>query len=140
MPAVAETIRVQGLREMQRAFDRADKTLLSEFQVAMRTVAEPVRLDAERLAATKIRNVLSPTADVDWWRMRTGLTRVSLYVAPFERGRLSKRNPSRYGRRKFAGLLLEKAMEPALARNEGRAVRAVDDVLETVGRAWQAAA
>lgn len=140
MPATAETIRVQGLREMQRAFAVADKTLLVEFQTAMRAVAEPVRVDAERLAATKIRNILSPTAEVDWWRMRVGLTRVSLYVAPFERGRLSKRNPRRYSRPNLAGLLMDKAMEPALARNEARAVAAVDHVLQTVGSAWQAAA
>lgn len=138
--ASAETIRVQGFREMQRAFAAADKTLLREFQTAMRKVAEPIREDSERLAGEKIRNILSPTAEVDWWRMRVGLTRVSLYVAPFERGRLTKRNPSRYRRRNLAGLLLEKAMEPALARNEPRAVAAVDHVLATVGQRWEAAA
>jgi hypothetical protein len=139
--AVTETaVRLQGFRELQRAFARADTTLLREFQTAMKKVAEPVREEAEHLAGTEIRNVLSPTASVDWWRMRVGITRVSLYVAPNERGRLTKRNPGRYHRPNFGTLLMEKAMEPALAHNEARAVVAVDHVLASVGRVWEAAA
>lgn len=105
-------------------------TLAKELRVALRAVAEPVRSDAERLAVASI-----PTVGVPWSRMRIGVTRTSIYVAPRQRGR----NANRLLRRpKFADLLLDRAMEPALAANEGRVVAAVEHVLGTVGRAWEA--
>lgn len=131
-----ETVSVSGLSDLQRAFKAADITLSRELTVGLRKAAEPVREEAEQLAGSRIRNILSPTAEVDWWRMRVGITTSSVYVAPFQRSRLSRRNPL-LKRRNLAPLLLERAMEPALDHNRGRVVAAVDDVLATVGRKWE---
>lgn len=136
MPAVEETVVVTGLRELQGAFKAADATLSRELRTGLRKAAEPVREDAERLAQSRIRNILSPTAEVDWWRMRVGITTSTVYVAPFQRSRLSRRNPL-LKRPNLAGLLLERSMKPALDRNRERVVTEVDHVLASVGRAWE---
>lgn len=137
---MAGAVAVRGLRELQIAFALADEKLAKELTAALKDAAEPIRLEAEHLTTTKIRNILSPTAEVDWWRMRIGVTRTSIYVAPNERGRFTKRNPRRYARSKLAPLLLGKAMEPALDHNQERVVDAIEHVLGTVGRVWEQAA
>ena len=128
MPAVGETVRVQGLRELQRAFKLADVTLERELRTSLRQVAEPVRADAESLATATI-----PRVGMPWSRMRVGVTQSSVYVAPRQRG--VRGGPRR--RPNFAGLLLERAMMPALARNESRVVAELEQVLGKVGRAWE---
>lgn len=133
--AVAETVRVQGLRELQAAFRAADKRLLKELRESLSTVAEPVRADAERLATQEITRIGIP-----WSQMRTGFTTVSVYVAPVARGRLSRRNPQRYARPNLAGLLFKKALEPALERNVNVVTNRLERVLDDVGRTWEQAA
>lgn len=128
MPAQT-AVRVEGLRALSRAFAVADKTLSRELRKGLRDAAEPVRADAEALASSRISNI-----GVSWSRMRVGVTRSSVYVAPRERG---TRGRSR--RSNLAGLLLERAMQPALEANIGDVEEAVDDVLATVGRAWERA-
>ena len=127
MPAVSETVRVDGLRELQRAFKLADVTLHRELRATLREVAEPVRADAERMASAGI-----PRIGMPWSRMRVGVTTTSVYVAPRQRGaRDTRRRPN------LAGLLLDRAMLPALTRNQPRVMAEMDQMLGSVGRAWE---
>lgn len=129
----SQTIAVSGLRDLSRAFAKADRTLKKDLRVRLAEAAEPVRADAQNLAAAEIRNLHHGDP---WVRMRVGVTTTSVYVAPRQRGATSR---ARSGRRRpnLKQLLLDRAMEPALAHNRERIVRRVDDVLDHVGTAWE---
>ena len=129
MPAVGETIRVEGLRELQRAFAAADRTLVTELRTELREVAEPVRADAERLAVAGI-----PSIGLSWSRMRVGVTQTGVYVAPRRKGgKGSRRRPN------LAGLLLGRSMMPALQQNVPQVEAGMERMLGKVGRAWERA-
>lgn len=128
MPAVAGTLAVAGLAELQRAFKAAENQLDTEFATGAKQVAEPVRVDAERLAVAGI-----PRIGVPWSRMRVGVTTRSVYVAPEKRG---SRIPQRR-RPNLADLLLGRAMEPALQQNEGQVLAGFERILDNVGKAWE---
>ena len=124
MPA-ASGIRVEELRELQRAFALADKATQSKLRGSLRDVAEPVRADAERLAIQSI-----PQGRIPWSDMRVGVTRSSVYVAP------KRRRTVGTPRRNFAAILMGRAMQPALAANEGRIADDFDQVLTDVANLW----
>lgn len=123
-------IRLEGFRELSRAFALADKVLSAELRSGLRDAAEPVRSDAELLAVSRI-----PRIGIAWSRMRVGVTRTSVYVAPRQRGARGGAGK----RPNLAALLLGRSMEPALEANIGDVEDAVEDVLATVGRAWERA-
>ena len=127
-----EALHVEGLRELGRAFRLADKELAKELRLALKTVAEPVRVDAEHLALTEIRKMTIP-----WSEMRVGGGAArSIYVAPKLRGVKTRgRDPRR--RPNLFDLLLTRSLEPALAHNEGRVVVEMEKLLETIGRKWE---
>lgn len=127
----AEALRIEGYRELLRAFARADKTLNRELRDALREAADPVRADAESLASSEIRNI-----GERWSRMRVGVTTRAVYVAPRERGVGTRANAPRR-RPNLAGLLMDEAMQPALDANQDGVVRQVEHVLDTVGRDWE---
>jgi hypothetical protein len=130
MPAVDQrTIQVRGLRELSRAFKVADSDIRRDLRAALQSAAEPVRMDAERLAVSEITRIGIP-----WSRMRVGVTQSSVYVAPNERGR---RTRGRRRRPNLAPLLLGRAMEPALDRNRARVIREVEDTLADLARRWE---
>lgn len=126
-----EGIRVEGLRDLQRAFKRADALLNRELRATLRDVAEPVRADAEQLAVDRI-----PRIGVPWSRMRIGVTQRLVYIAPRERGKQSRRNPL-LKRPNLAGLLYGRAMGPAVDRNEHQIISGFEHLLDTVGRDWE---
>lgn len=126
----ASTVRVHGFRELDRAFGKADKTLRKELRDAYKDAAEPVARDAEKLALLEIRNV-----GVEWSRMRIGATQRAVWVAPVARG-VKTRGRQRFRRPNLAPLLLEQ-METALDHNEAQIIDRFEDVLDTVGRAWE---
>ena len=127
MPATADTLQVEGLRDLSRAFKLADAQLNRELRTRLRDAAEPVRSTAERMAAAGI-----PRVGIAWSRMRVGVTTHSVYVAPRQRGgRDIRRRPN------FAGLLLDRAMLPALEQNAPKVIRDMDDLLGDVGRTWE---
>lgn len=127
MPALDQrTVRVEGLRELSRAFALADKEERKRFRATLREIAEPVRADAESLAISRIPNV-----GVPWSRMRVGVTRTSVYVAPRQRGSRRRKRPN------LAGLLMDRAMSPALDAHQGEIAGAVDDMLGDVARLWE---
>ena len=128
MPAEG-AIRVRGLRDLNRAFARADRKLRLEKNDALRDAAEPVRRDAEDLAFGGITRI-----GVPWSRMRVGVTMKVVYVAPRQRGHRGRRS----GRRpNLAPLLMDRAMQPALDQNRDQVVRRVDQLLVEVGREWE---
>lgn len=131
MPSVVQqTVRVRGYADINRAFTKADKAAKKEFQSALRDVAEPIRQDAEQRAKGKIKKI-GPR----WGLMRTGVTSRVVYVAPRERGRLTRMQPQR-ARPNIAGLLVDRAMQPALDAHAGEVERRFDEALATVERVW----
>jgi hypothetical protein len=132
LPPVGSGKRViewQGLRELARAFALADKSLQREFSKGLREAADPIRVEAQALASSQISNIGLP-----WSRMRIGVTRSSVYVAPVERGTRTRRK-----RPNLANRLLGEALLPALDHNIEETIERVDDVLHTVGRVWESA-
>lgn len=125
MPNSGE-IHIQGLREMSRAFAKADKNLKKELTATLKDVAEPVRADATVRAEQEIRNIGQL-----WSQMRTGVTSRVVYVAPKRRGRQSAlRRPN------LAGLLMDRAMQPALDAHAGQIERELERMLDGIGRDW----
>lgn len=129
---MAETISVEGLTALQRAFKAADVSVQRELRKSLRVAAEPVRADAEVLAVASIRRI-----GVPWSRMRVGLTNREVYLAPRERGQ--KGRDQRLRRPNLRDLLLGRAMEPALEQNRGAVIAGVEHTLATVGRVWEEA-
>lgn len=127
MPVAA--VRVRGLRDLQAAFKVAGKAEQRELRDALADAGEPVRRSAELLALGTISRI-----GFDWSQMRVGVTSRVVYVAPRQRSRSG--NPRRK-RPNLAGLLLGRAMEPALEANRTEVDRRVGVALDTVGRAWE---
>ena len=122
------TLRVEGLRELNRAFLVADKSVRKQWNAERRRLGEPVAQSAQALAASEIRNMpRSPS----WAGMRVGITQNVVYVAPKSRSKSGRK------RRNLAGLLMDRAMIPALERNQARTIRAVEKMLDRMGRDWQ---
>lgn len=117
---------VHGLREASAAFAKADKDARKVWRTHMRQVAEPVRLDAEGSTKQQI-----PRIGPRWYKMRVGVTRTEVYVAPRQRGiRTRGTDPRR--RPNLAGLMMSRAMEPALERHEPEIERAFERMLDEV--------
>ena len=124
-----EFVVVKGLAEMNRAFARADRDMKKDLRNSLKDVAEPVREEAEVLAGQKIRNM----GNGPWSRMRVGVTTNLVYVAPRERGRRSAlRRPN------LAGLLMDRAMEPALDAHAGEIEDRFGEALDHVLDRWVA--
>lgn len=132
MPVPA--VQVNGLRDLQRAFKLADAATRRELRAALKEVGEPIARDAEALAKARITRIGKA-----WPQMRVGVTQSLVYVAPKERGRLTKRNPPRYRRPNLFDLLMGRAMEPALEQNLPGVEAAVEHALDRVGRTWESA-
>ena len=119
-------IRVDGLRELQRAFKTANKDLAKEMRSSLRSAAEPVRREAEARTVREIRNI-----GTVWDDMRTGVLTNQTYVAPRRRRKGGSPRPN------LAGLLMERAMQPALDAN-ARAVEAeLGDMLDSLANKWE---
>jgi hypothetical protein len=129
-------IRIEGLRELERAFRLYGRGMEKGLREAMEAGAEVVRPDAEQLALAEIPRISTPGTTIPWQQMRVGVSRRTAYVAPVQRGVRSKTRMGRYSRSKFAGKLLDEAMEPALAQNVPRVEREFGDALDDLGRMW----
>lgn len=116
-------IAVTGLRELNAAFARSDKESRLGVRRVQRDLAEPVKLGAETLAVVRIRNI-----GMRWSRMRIGLTRTLIYVAPRQRG---IRNGPRH-RPNLAPLLMDRAMEPALEARRPQLEADTERMLERI--------
>lgn len=130
---MASAVRVEGLRELERAFAAADRELHRDFRDALEEAAAPVRSEAQALAGSGvIRNL---HAGDDWTRMRTGVGRTIAYVVPVERG-VNSRGNARRRRRRFGDLLLGRAMQPALDRNAAKVEQRFGELIDDVCRVW----
>lgn len=107
------TFYVQGLGSLSRAFTGASRELGKEVKNELRVVAEPVRARAEVLAVQRISH-MGPLRARSWAGMRVGATSKAVYIAPKRRGRRGSKRPN------LANLLLDRAMEPALAENRSK--------------------
>ena len=95
---------VRGLHELQASLVHADRSLRLGVRGDLRQVAEPVQRGAEQLAAANISRI-GPR----WSKMRVGITRDLVYVAPRQRGgKGATRRPN------LGTLLMDRAMQPAL--------------------------
>jgi hypothetical protein len=123
-------VQVVGLADLRRACAIAGNQMSRDMNDALKAAGEPVRSDAQSLAVANISKVGIP-----WSRMRLGIQRHSVYVAPVERGEKSR---TRHGRRrpKFKTKLLDEAMAPALERNSDRVAQEFQDAVRDMGRAW----
>lgn len=130
MPAVEETLVVDGLSGLQRAFRRAGRDIHKDLRSTLQHAAEPVRVDAESLARLSISHIGQP-----WSEMRIGVTSKTVYVAPKRRSRASRRNYA-LRRPNLAGLLLNRSMIPAVKKNQARIEEAVDRELREFAVKW----
>lgn len=122
---MAGGLEVHGLANLNRALRLADKDVRLGIRSEFRTVAEPVRADAERLASASIRNL-----GVPWSQMRVGITQRSVYVVPKQRG--VRRRGERGRRRENLARLMYPPMQQALDRNEAETERRFNRMLEGV--------
>jgi hypothetical protein len=135
VPPADNPIEILGYRELMRAFAQADKDSRKYVRAAFREVGQPVAAEAEQLAVQKIPRITrrSPRGP-KWEKMRVGVTRTLVYVAPRQRGVRSgpRRRPN------MADLLMGRAMEPALEHNEARLEASVERALDLVADRFNA--
>ncbi len=131
MPDTA--IHLKGMQPLLSAVNRSEKTLKRELRTELKVVAEPVRREAEELARSSIRNIGDP-----WSRMRTGVTTRLVYVAPVNRGVKGRGNDPRR-RPNLANLLMDRAMQPALNRNQPQIMEGLESMLGRVGAEFNGA-
>jgi hypothetical protein len=112
---------MKGLPQLKRLAKAAAPEAHRDLTKGLRGVAEPIRADAESLAATSI--------------SRVGVTQRLVYVAPRQKG-VRARGPHPKRRPKFATLLEQRAMTPALERNEGRIEAAANQALAEFSAKW----
>lgn len=109
MPVTSQTLRVEGLANLQRHFALIDKELAGDLRDGLKKAAQPVEAHAERLTLAKIGQGRIP-----WWHMRIGVTRTSVYIVPQQRSRNAARK-----RRSYRTTVLPR-MIAALQANQGR--------------------
>lgn len=127
---MTQVVTVKGYRELKRLATAAGKTASRELNAELREVAEPIRADAEGFAAAGIRRI-----GPNWSRMRVGVTTRVVYVAPRERG-IKTRGVDGRRRPKFATLLEQRAMTPALRRNEPLIAARVNTLFDHLADRW----
>lgn len=117
------TVRVEGLRELQRDFRKISRDLSRELRDALKEAAEPAREEAERLATEK-------GYGAKWSRIKTGVTVRGAYIAPAARRRGGS------PRRNFGGLLwhvMDDAAEAKRPDIERSAERMLDRLTDENG-------
>jgi hypothetical protein len=114
-------VRIEGLRELDRAFAQVSKQTQKEFRSELKKVGEPVRSSAEELAVSQIANIGG-----QWSRMRLGSTARVVYVQPRTRRRDGSPRPN------LAGLLMAQALLPALHSHEDSIEAGVERWLDSI--------
>ena len=113
--ARAETVRVKGLRELQRDLRKVEKGLRKEVDASLKLAAEPVveqaRANLARYAGAKL-NTIKP-------RVNTG----RVYVRQNARKVTGKRPD-------FGSLQMRVGLIPALQERQGEVIRIMEDQLD----------
>lgn len=126
-----DVIRVDGLRELERAFRLVSKDETRLLRKELKAAAQPVKLAAEGKAVSEIRRMPhSPR----WAVMRLGYARNLVYMVPKQKG-VRGRGPR--ARRNLSQLLLNRAMIPAVEQNRVQVEQRVQHVLDTIGQQWE---
>lgn len=133
--ASSDTLRVQGLADLDKAWLVAGVEYQKSYRASLGSIAEPVRVDAERLAAGAGRGL---DEGDPWTKMRAVVRRTGVYVAPVQRGRRTRRNPQ-LRRPNLAALLMDRAMQPALEGNVREVEARFDELLGGMASAWERA-
>jgi hypothetical protein len=115
-----QTIRVEGLRELQRALRNADKELAKDLTRRLKEAADIVRQDA----ASKFASINPVSAAGFRPRARTGVAAVEQ-----SKKRTTGTRPD------FGSLQMRVALLPALADNTDNVVAAIDRMLDELGQA-----
>ena len=111
--------------DVDRAFLQLRREVVKELRPALREIGAIVKRDAQRLAAQDIRHV-----GLVWQRMRVGVTAKAFYVAPAARNQGGSPRPN------MGGLLLTKALEPAVDSNQEEALRQLSALVDlSIGKA-----
>lgn len=132
---MADAVQVQGLRELVFAFRVANREVAKDVRTAIEQAGEPIREEAQRLVQNEISGMARSKVR-RWWMIRAGIEKSTIgYIVPEERGRYTKRNPTRYARPKLAPLIAEREQR-ALDTNVGRVEDEFEDALDEVARAW----
>lgn len=131
---MANAVRIEGLRELERAFKLYGRGLEKGLREAMEAGAEVVKPDAQSLTRSALKPV--PPNGVDWSLMRVGVAKRVAYIAPQQRGNRSRRPSSRARGAKFKARVMGQALEPALEKNTSRVEREFVDALVDLARAW----
>lgn len=119
--AQSVSVRIEGLRELNRALSKINRDVGGEVQDALKRAGEPVRSTAESYAFGGIRNIGNV-----WGAMRLGSTMRSVYIAPATRNGGGSARPS------FGTLLLETAMIPAVERGQTGVLREVENAFDSL--------
>lgn len=125
-----DTLVVEGLGSVQRAFSKAGREISADLRDTLKEAAGPVKESAQALALTRISRMTVP-----WSEMRVGVTRQSVYMVPKQRGQKARKD-RRLRRPRFGVLLMQKAMEPALAENAPLIQKRVEDMLVDFAYDW----
>jgi hypothetical protein len=95
---------------------------------ALREAGGPVRDHAQSLAQSRIRN-----ATPRWTRMKVGSTMSTVYVAP------SARRAGGSPRPNYGGLLMRKAMIPAVDEKQDEVIAKFEDALDKIANVFDRA-
>jgi hypothetical protein len=118
-------IRIHGLKQLNRAFSKAEKDARTNVRLALRAIAEPIKSEAEQRASA-FTNI-----GQRWSRMRIGVLRSVVYVAPMTRSR----NPT-LRRPNLAHKLMDESMDPALESHRFGLEVAVGKALDQMADDW----
>jgi hypothetical protein len=121
----AGTIRIEGLKELRKASKAAGKATDKLVREALKQAGEPVRVRAELLAQMDVQ------AGAKWSRMKTGTTTRTVYIAPAAKRAGGSPRPN------FGGLLMRKAMAPALEQRQDQAVREIEEALDKIADVFE---
>ena len=115
-----QTVRVKGLRELQRALKNVDDDMRKEIDVALREAAQKVAEDAR----SKFAGIDARSASGFRPRIR-GFGRV---VVEQRLRRTTGQHPE------FGSLQMRRALIPALGENQEHVIDTLDHLLDTLGR------
>lgn len=115
----SQTVRVKGLRELNRAFKGYADDSRKELQAELRKIAEPVAATARQKAA--------PYGAATSTGFAAG-ARVAGAVVRQRRKKTTGHHPE------FPGILMRKVLLPALAEHEERIIREVNDLFDRLDR------
>ena len=113
------SVQVEGLREVNRAFRKIDRSLAKEVKDALKKAGEPVRVKAEQEALGNISSI-GPV----WSRMKLGSRSDGVYIA------LQARRRGGSGRANLGRLLLSQAIYPAIEDKQDEVEREVEKALD----------